>query len=87
MIRPGHLDHQLIAGIGAETGDSVKLRDIEVEAHLVELEYRPWSQTIPTGLVARVLLLLYEGYVETIAGHPIGGRRTGGTAADNENRG
>ena len=64
----------------------MELGDREVKAHLGHPIDRPRGQTIATGLVAWILLLLHQGDLMAVPGEPVGGRRTPGTTADNKNR-
>ena len=83
MLRPFQLD-VLIPGVGAKTGDPMKLGHVELEPHLLELEDRPRRQTIAAGLVPGILLLLDQRHIVAVSGEPIGGRRTGRAATDDE---
>ncbi len=84
MVGPGHLDHQVVAGVGAQTGDPMELGHIEVEAHIPELEDRPGGQPVTTRLVSGILPLLHKGHVVPVTSQPVGSSRTCGAAADNE---
>ena len=86
MLRPFELD-VLVTGVGAKTGDAMELGHVELESHLLELEDRPGRQTIAAGLVPGVFLLLDQSHVVAVPGQPIGGRRAGRAATDDEDRG
>ncbi len=86
MIGPSELDVSL-ACVRAETGDPVELGDVELEAHLLELENCPWRETVATGLVPGVFLRFDQGHLVAVPGEPVGGGRSGRASTDYEDGG
>src|SRR5690606_38653308 len=84
MLGPLQLEHDRVAGVRAEPVYAVEAGDVEVEAHLAELEDRPRREPVAAGLVAGVFLPLDEGPVVAGASQPIGGRRSRRAGADYE---
>jgi hypothetical protein len=77
VLGPGELEHEVVTGVGAETRDQMELGDVEIEAHVLQLEHRPRGQTVATGLVAGILLLLDQGDLVPVPRQPIGRGRAG----------
>ena len=84
MVGPGHLDEELLAGVGPKAGDAMELADCEVEAHLFEPVDRPRGQPVAAGLVAGMLLLLGQDHLMAIAGEPVGRGRPRRATTDHD---
>ena len=83
VLGPREIEH-LAEGVGSQSRVAVRADQGALHAHVGDLAHRAGGQPVPTRLGPGELLLLHQGDVPARFGQPVGTRRAGRPAADDQ---